>query len=134
MQATINATIAREKSYNRKSYGNVEAANIATTQISESTVGDWNQLKKNIKKSISSQFQNYWPEKIQSLLIQGKFLELLVEEKSDISWKSIIYNLPVKVLSFATRAAIDCLPNFSNFHRWGKRLSTKSIRKRIRGQ
>ncbi len=123
VQACMEATIRREQSYQRKSYGNVAAAEIADT--ASSSAENWDKVKSNIKDSVAQQYQNRWHEKIKSLTVQGKFLELLIQEEADLSWKSIIYNLPSKVLSFVVRAAIDSLPTFTNLRRWGKRMSGK---------
>lgn len=43
--------------------------------------------------------------------------------KENITWKSIIYNLPRSVLQFAIKASMDTLPTFSNLRRWGKRTT-----------
>ncbi len=47
-----------------------------------------------------------------------KFIDL---EQSDLTWRSIIYNLPRGVLSFTVRSSIDFLPTLSNLKCWGKR-------------
>ena len=125
VMAAMNATITREESYRRKSYGNIESAVIATNAVTAATGGKWDHVKENIKQIVTTKFQCHWMEKIKSLVVQGKFLALLAEEKSDISWRSIVYNMPKKILSFAVRASIDCLPTFNNLHRWGKKLSSK---------
>ena len=66
----------------------------------------------------------YWKARIEPLLCQGKFSELLILEKENLTW-SIMFNLPRKVLKFAINACIDSLPSYSNLSRWGKRLSDK---------
>jgi virulence-associated protein VapD len=45
----------------------------------------------------------------------------------DITWKSIMYNLPRNILQFAVKASIDVLPTNANLRRWGKRSNSKCI-------
>ena len=85
----------------------------------------WNSIKRKVNALIEDDVLRYWREKIQPLLIQGKFAELLILQNENITWKSIMYNLPRKVLSFAVNACIDSLPSYTNLYRWGKRLSDK---------
>ena len=86
---------------------------------------NWNVVKRNINQVLYDDSTDFWKRKIEPLLIQGKFAELLLLQNENLTWKSIIYNLPRKVLSFAINASIDSLPSYSNLHRWGKRLSDK---------
>ena len=85
----------------------------------------WNFVKRKVNNYIEDDVVKYWQERIQPLVIQGKFAELLILQDENITWKSIMYNLPRKVLSFAANACIDSLPSYSNLYRWGKRLSNK---------
>ena len=78
-----------------------------------------------VKKSIKEEIQSTWNNHIKSLIVQGKFLDLLSMEKSDITWKSIMYNLPRGVLKFAINASIDTLPTHSNLRRWGRKSDGK---------
>ena len=41
---------------------------------------------------------------------QGQLMNVLEVENSDLTWKSIMYNLPKGLLSFAVRASTDSLP------------------------
>jgi hypothetical protein len=68
---------------------------------------------------------NEWRQRVQPLSVQGRMLELISDEKSDLRWRSIIYNLPTGVLSFAVRSCIDFLPTFTNLRTWGKRTNAK---------
>ena len=54
--------------------------------------------------------------------MQGDFTKLLIEEKENITWKSIIYNIPRGVLSFALNSTTNTLPTPDNLRRWGKRV------------
>ena len=52
-------------------------------------------------------------------------LEFISAEESDLTWRSIIYDLPKGVLSFAVRSSIDFLPTLSNLKCWGKRSNAR---------
>ena len=54
--------------------------------------------------------------------MQGDFTKLLIEEKENVTWKSIIRNVPGGILSFALNSATNTLPTPDNLRRWGKRL------------
>ena len=74
------------------------------------------------KKSIQEYTTNQWNTKVEKLIMQGDFTKLLIEEKEDVTWKSIIYNIPKGVLSFALNSATNTLPTPDNLRRWGKRM------------
>ena len=73
------------------------------------------------KKSIQEYTTNKWNTKVEQLIMQGEFTKLLIEEKEDVTWKSIIYNIPKGVLSFALNSTTNTLPTPDNLRRWGKR-------------
>ena len=81
-------------------------------------------MKKSIKDLVFNQRSAFWKNYIQPLIVQGNFLKLMESENSDLTWRSIIYDLPKGVLSFAVRSAIDFLPTFNNLKTWGKRTNT----------
>ncbi|KAI8494325.1 hypothetical protein Bbelb_280850 [Branchiostoma belcheri] len=56
---------------------------------------------------------------------QKNLLQLLEEEKCDLTWRSTIYNLPKGILSFAVHTSIHTLPTFCNLATWGKRSSDR---------
>ena len=87
----------------------------------------WHTVKKTVKKILEEDIVNYWSDRIKPLLVQGKFTSLLILENENLTWKSIIYNLPKRVLSFVVNASIDSLPSYSNLHTWGKRMTDKCI-------
>ena len=53
------------------------------------------------------------------LTFQGDFINLLFEEESNITWKSIINNIPKGVLSFAVKVCVNGLNTPDNLKRWG---------------
>ena len=82
-------------------------------------------IKRNIKQTLKDDNFEQWRDYVRPLLVQGNVLKLIEAEKSDLTWKSMIYNLPRNVLSFAVRSCIDFLPTFTNLRTWGKRVNVK---------
>ncbi|XP_071491331.1 uncharacterized protein [Diadema antillarum] len=80
-----------------------------------------------VKQVIEEDTVKYWTDRVAPLLVQGKFTSLLLLENENLTWKSIMYNLPKRVLSFIINACIDSLPSYTNLHTWGKRLSDKCV-------
>ena len=86
---------------------------------------NWPKVKKILKDLAANNRLEYWREYIKPLVQQGNMLKLIHLENMDLTWKSIIFDLPRGVLSFAVRSSIDYLPTFSNLRTWGKRSQTK---------
>ena len=80
-------------------------------------------LKGLIQQRIQEDVDEYWREKISSLIMQGDFMSLLVEEDNCITWKSFIWSVPRGVAKFAVNAGLNTLPSADNLKRWGKRTS-----------
>ena len=78
-------------------------------------------LKTNIKSAINADQSKAWLALLKNLVVQGDLLKLARSEESDLTWRSAIYSLPRRVLSF--NALIDTLPNFRNLKLWGKKMS-----------
>ena len=83
------------------------------------------QAKKAMYKSVREETLTYWNERVQKLAFQGDFIQLLVEEKENITWKSIINNIPRGVLSFAMKSTVNGLNTPDNLKRWGIRKTNK---------
>ena len=62
-----------------------------------------------------------WNEKVKKLVMQGDFINLLAEENENVTWKSLIYNLPKGILPFALKASTKTLNTPDNLRRWGKK-------------
>ena len=90
---------------------------ITTSPVS---VSKWSKIKKTIQDILTQKRSDYWIDNIRPLIQQGKMLEFIYLEQSDLTWRSIIYDLPRGVLSFAVRSSIDFLPTLSNLKCWGK--------------
>ena len=71
-------------------------------------------IKKKVKYNVAQEFHTMWHHHIKELVVQGRFLEILAMEESQISWRSIIYNLPRGILKFAVNASIDTLATNAN--------------------
>ena len=48
-------------------------------------------------------------------------MKLLAEEKENVTWKSIAFNIPKGILPFALKASTNTLNTPANLRRWGKR-------------
>ncbi len=83
------------------------------------------QVKKTIKKNINDKFQDMWHNRIKTLLVKGRFLDLMNIQESFITWRSFIYNLPHGILQFAINVSIDTLATNANLKRWGKMGNSK---------
>ena len=81
------------------------------------------QLKNEVQRRIQRETDRYWREKISTLVMQGDFLGLLVEEDTDLTWKSFLWGLPRGVAKFALNAGLNTLPTGDNLKRWGKRAT-----------
>ena len=77
-------------------------------------------VKKEVKSLVSVQENGKIFEHIQTLVKQGKFLELSKCEQNDATWKSYIYNLPKGTMKWLLNASIDTLPTKVNLKQWGK--------------
>ena len=81
------------------------------------------QMRQAVQKQIQNQEDIYWKEKISSLAMQGDFTRLLIEEDTNVTWKSFLWGLPRGVAKFAINAGLNTLPSADNLKRWGKRTS-----------
>ena len=81
------------------------------------------QLKTEVQRRIQRETDAYWQNRISSLLMQGDFLSLLIEENDNVTWKSFLWGLPRGVAKFAVNASLNTLPTGDNLRRWGKRTS-----------
>ena len=78
-----------------------------------------NKAKKATKASLRDETLQIWNNKIKKLVMQGDFVQLLAEEKENVTWKSIAYNIPKGILSFALKACTTTLNTPDNLRRWG---------------
>ena len=81
--------------------------------------------KKIISKSIQEETTAVWNDKVKKLTLQGEFAKILIEELTNITWKSITNNITKGVLSFALKASVNGLNTPDNLKRWGARKMDK---------
>ena len=62
---------------------------------------------------------------MQTLVKQGKFLEMTKLAENDATWKSYIYNLPKGTMKWLLNSCIDTLPTKVNLKQWGKTTNDK---------
>jgi hypothetical protein len=134
VQVTLDAAVAREEVWTRKSSTICECSDIFS-EVSENNfvptpTNTFNfqtasrlslpNLKKATKEIVARKFLEKYNDQAQALTLQGDFLRLLQEEQKDVTWKSYIYAVPRGVMSFAMRASTNSLATPDNLARWGK--------------
>ena len=98
---------------------NVDNNQIKMTQDDNalSTLKEIKVAKNAMKKSVQAETLHTWNECIKKLTFQDNFVQLLIEEKETVSWKSVCINIPKGVLSFALKS----FTRPDNLKRWGIR-------------
>ena len=116
----LDSTLERESKWTTKQSTVTVCHDVHEKVVEErgANVGSWATWKKKISNIIEDNAIVYWKEKIEPLLCQGKFAELLITENENLTWKSIMFNLPRKALKFAINACIDLLPSYAKLSRW----------------
>ena len=82
-------------------------------------------VKQDVKSRVLMEVNEHSLKHIQSLIKQGRFLELTQLEQTDATWKSFICNLPKGTMKFVLNASLDTLPTKANLSLWGKRTNVK---------
>ena len=146
----LNTRLTREQSWTRKksithecetifNYVNDSQSGFKTPNIGESdnvnnsifknvntrTATSLKTIQNKAKSYLTDHVQNLWNSHVKTLLVQGRFFDLLAIETSCHHWKSIIYNLPSGILKFLVNALGDTLNTKTNLKRWGKASSDK---------
>ena len=67
-----------------------------------------------IEKEVSFENKTFWREHTETLTKQGHFLCLAMLEKSDMIWKSYMFNLKKGTLKFLLNYCLDTLPTQTN--------------------
>ena len=93
-----------------------------TFNVASSVRNEIPKAKQATKFSIQKFTIEQWNTKVHNLAMQGDFATLLIEEKKNVTWQSIIHNIPRGVLSFALNSTTNTLPTPDNLRRWGKRM------------
>ena len=138
----VNCTLERESSWSTKKSTTVECETTLLNALQINTgsseipniIGEQdprlksqfnNTIKKSVKTHIESEHREQSQLKADSLMVQGKTLALAIAEKSDMIWKSYLYDLKAGTLKFLINACIDTLPSAANLVRWSKSTSDK---------
>ena len=77
-------------------------------------------LKKQANAIIAQQYIEKFNQQAEESPFQGEFINLMRQEKIDVTWKSYIFSVPRGVMSFAMRASTNSLATPDNLARWGK--------------
>ena len=64
---------------------------------------------------------------LNTLLKQGEFLKLALEEEKDPIWKGFIWNLKSGTAKFLLNATIHTLPTMNNLKLWNKSVSDQCL-------
>ena len=110
MQA-LNTKLRREEHFVRKDLGNTRAHQFYQEAITLGT-NSMTTLKTKIKSAINADQSKAWLDHLKKLVVQGDLLNLAHSEESDITWRSAIYSLPRRLLSFAINLSIDLYPSY----------------------
>ena len=78
------------------------------------------EVKADVKAKVLSDENQKTFLHVQSLIQQGKFLELTYTEQNDATWKSYIFNLPRGTMKWLLNSSINTLPTKANLKLWGK--------------
>ena len=79
---------------------------------------------KKLYTALTDRHATEWNNHLESLSVQGKFLELIPLELESSVWSRILTSLPAGQLSFLLRAGIDCLPTPVTLSRWHYQCNT----------
>ena len=82
-------------------------------------------VKADVKSLVQVNENEKMLKHVQSLVKQGKYLELSQLEQTDATWQGYIYNLPRGTMKFLLNSTIDTLPTKVNLKMWGKVSSDK---------
>ena len=132
----VDSRLERESKWSKKysttvAVHNMWKDNIKNNKIKETqenyspSFKEIESAKKAIQKSVQTETHNTWNERIRKLTFQGDFVQLLIEEQENVSWKSICNNIPKGVLSFALKSSTNGLNTPDNLKRWGIRKMDK---------
>ena len=138
----VNCTLNREGSWTSKKSTTVEceATFLHSMQINSVNgevpqfTGDQatsltrkfnNNVKSSVKNHLDKQHKERCDDKLKSLAVQGRNLELAAAASTDFIWKSFLYDMKAGTMKFLSNAAIDTLPTAANLQRWKKSPSDK---------
>ena len=138
----INCTLNREGAWSTKKSTTVECEATFVHSVDKNTVGGevprftgdqatklthkFNTTVKNTAIAhVHNKHKEQCKEKLKSLAVQGKNLELAASAETDFIWKSYLHDMRAGTMKFLLNAAIDTLPTAANLQRWKKSPSDK---------
>ena len=74
----------------------------------------YRKMKKTVSEKVSFENETFRREHTETLIKQGHFLCLAMIEKSDMIWKSYMFNLKKGTLKFLLNSCLDTLPTQTN--------------------
>ncbi|XP_055348951.1 uncharacterized protein LOC129595846 [Paramacrobiotus metropolitanus] len=80
-------------------------------------------IRKVVNKKVSQHASALKEDRLQSLVQQGAWREVVKAQIADTFWKSCLFDLPEKVIRFMIEAALNISPSFTNLLKWGKTVS-----------
>ena len=124
----LDSQLNRENQWERKVSFITEADQILENINAEHPESNLKQKKNHAKKLLTENISESWHSHVQTLVVQGRFLDLLESEQSDFNWKSVAFNLPSRVCKFVINSVSDSLNTRANLQRWGKSSNSKCKR------
>ena len=121
----LDSQLARESTWTKQISQIVKSNNIldeVNEQLPDATLRQKQDKAKTIQLNSSSE---KWRNHVKSLVVQGRFLDIVAEESKSSEWNSIVYNLPNRVSKFLLNSVTDTLNTRANLQRWGKAMSSK---------
>ena len=116
----LDSQLSRESQWERKVSFIAEADQILEKVEDEKPDATLKQKKDLAKKQLVENISESWHSHIKTLVVQGRFLDLLESEKSNFNWRSIAFNLPSRICKFVINSVSDTLNTRANLQRWGK--------------
>ena len=80
-------------------------------------------MKTTVSEKVSFGNETFWREHTETLIKQEHFLCLAMLEKSNMIWKSYMFNLKKGTLKFLLNYCLDTLPTQTNLLQWEKSAS-----------
>ena len=121
----LDSRLTREAEWSKKISHTVMSDNILKEVNEKNPSATLKQKQREAKEILKTDCSENWNSHVKSLVVQGRFLEILSEESRSYDWKSVIFNLPARVSKFMINSLTDTLNTRANLKRWGKCMTTK---------
>ena len=121
----LDTQLSRESEWSRKISQIVQSENILNEVNESIPEANLKQKQKKAKDILQNNVSEDWNSHVKSLVVQGRFLELMAAEERNFDWKSVVYNLPHRISKFVINSVSDTLNTKANLVRWGKSMNSK---------